>query len=48
MVLDSSVVSVVERKTFDTEVGMEITNPAAHPPTTEVTIVNGPLMSETI
>ena len=40
VVLDSSVVRVVEWKTFDTEVGMEVTDATSHPPTTEVTVVN--------
>ena len=40
VVLDSSVVGVVEWKTFDTEVGMEVTDTTSHPPTTEVTVVN--------
>ena len=40
VVLDSSVVCVVEWKTFDTEVRMEVTDTTSHPPTTEVTVVN--------
>ena len=48
MIHDGPVVDIVEWKTLDAEVGMEVTHATPHPPPAEVTIVDGPLMSETI
>ena len=45
---DGSVVDIVEWKTLDAEVGMEVTHSTPHPPPAEVAIVDRPLMTETI
>ena len=42
------VVDIVEWKTLDAEVGMEVAHATPHPPPAEVTVVDGPLMSVTI
>ena len=43
-----SVIDIVEWKTLDAEVGMEVAHSTPHPPPTEVTIIDSPLMAETI
>ena len=43
-----SVVDIVEWKTLDAEVGMEVAHSTPHSPPAEVTIVDSPLMTETI
>ena len=48
MIHDGPVVDIVEWKTLDAEVGMEVTHATPHPPPAEVTIVDCSFMSETI
>ena len=43
-----SVVNVVEGETLDAEVRVEVAHTAAHPPTSEITVINASLMSVAI